>query len=368
MSGFRGLLIASTACGRIAFDPLGDAAPGELPVIDTNIVFLTPPTMTPGAFGGLAGADAECQMLATQAGLPGTYVAFLSTSTVRAIDRLAGARGWRRPDGAPFVDTSLDILTGRVYSIPIVDATGARPGSLNGSVPVVTGTAKSGDPSIGLMCNDYTSTAGLSSIGTASATRGSFIYFASGSCGAGQRIYCFGIDRNVALAPRTPTSTSDRRAFLSSPWIPGGGLAAADAHCQADALAAGITGTFKALLATSTASAASRFSTTGAPWMRLDGIRIASTANALLGDTRLMLEPLNLTAAGAYIENYVWTGSNNVFSPGLQNCSDWTVNMQSQDGDLGWASLADANWFYDLYIGLPSQSCDQMASVYCLEP
>jgi len=75
-----------------------------------NFVFATS-TSYPADFGGLAGADAICNQHAGDAGLPGTYVAWLSTTTVDARDRLAGARGFVRPDGLPFADTVDDALT-----------------------------------------------------------------------------------------------------------------------------------------------------------------------------------------------------------------------------------------------------------------
>jgi cysteine-rich repeat protein len=47
--------------------------------IDRRFVFVTS-QLYEGTMGGLAGADAKCQMLADNAGLPGTYMAWLSTS------------------------------------------------------------------------------------------------------------------------------------------------------------------------------------------------------------------------------------------------------------------------------------------------
>src|SRR5438067_1391069 len=52
-----------------------------------KVVFVTSQIYT-AALGGLAGADAKCQSLATGAGLTGTYKAWLSSSSVDARDRL----------------------------------------------------------------------------------------------------------------------------------------------------------------------------------------------------------------------------------------------------------------------------------------
>ena len=44
--------------------------------------------------------------------MTGDFVAFVSTSTVQARDRLTGSRGWVRLDGLPFVD---QVLQDRVF-------------------------------------------------------------------------------------------------------------------------------------------------------------------------------------------------------------------------------------------------------------
>jgi hypothetical protein len=63
-----------------------------------NYAFASSAVYVPGSFGGLAGADEKCQTLATNAGLPGHFLAWLSTSTTDARSRFASARGWIRPD------------------------------------------------------------------------------------------------------------------------------------------------------------------------------------------------------------------------------------------------------------------------------
>src|SRR5436190_591044 len=81
-----------------------EAGPTDVPPPPPpNYMFVTSGTHQP-PFGTLAAADNACNAAATAAGLPGTYRAWLSTSSVDAIDRIAGARGWIRPDGVPFAD------------------------------------------------------------------------------------------------------------------------------------------------------------------------------------------------------------------------------------------------------------------------
>ena len=68
-----------------------------------------------------------------------------------------------------------------------------------------------------------------------------------------------------------------RRAFVSTTtFSPTGGIEGADAVCAQDAMMAGLSGTFQALLATDMASAVSRFAP-GLPWVRTDGILLATT-------------------------------------------------------------------------------------------
>src|SRR5262245_12432676 len=94
---------------------LGDGSRPDI-VVTSNVAFVTTRTLNPSTFGGLAGADAICQATADQAGLPGTYIAWLSTTTTNAVDRLAGSRGWVRTDGVPFADTPADIAAGRIFA------------------------------------------------------------------------------------------------------------------------------------------------------------------------------------------------------------------------------------------------------------
>src|SRR5690606_4557544 len=92
-----------------------DAAVPPDAAVPTNLVFVTSTTHEPASLGGLAGGDAICAARAEAAGLPGTYVAWLSTATVDARDRLGSARGWRRVDGEPFADTVEDLASGKIF-------------------------------------------------------------------------------------------------------------------------------------------------------------------------------------------------------------------------------------------------------------
>jgi len=49
---------------------------------------------------GIDGADALCAFKASNAGLPGTYLAWMSSAPTNAIDRMADGGPWLRTDGA----------------------------------------------------------------------------------------------------------------------------------------------------------------------------------------------------------------------------------------------------------------------------
>ena len=93
-------VIANANADAASDDGNGDGGPS------VNIAFVTSTSVQISTLGGHLGADALCAQRAEAGGLPSnTYVAWLSTSTVDAKTRLAGARGWVRPDGLPFADT-----------------------------------------------------------------------------------------------------------------------------------------------------------------------------------------------------------------------------------------------------------------------
>jgi len=365
-------LLALAACGRLHFDPiggapgdgaLGDGAPGDHPVVASNVVFVTNSNVNPIWTNGLAGADAICQTLADGAGWPGTYVAYLSTSTVNAIDRIGGARGWTRTDGAPFADTPAQIAAGAMFTNVMYEVAGNRASS--GAYWVATGTTSNGTAST-LTCADYTMASASLQTGKSTAAGFGFSQDAIYTGCMTSRLYCFGVDRTVPVsAPSLPIT--GRRAFVSSSlWTPGGGIAAADALCQTDATANNIPGMFQALLATAASSPISRFSTTGLPWVRLDGLPIAATAVDFASTN--LLEPLDLSADGSYLAGaLVWTGTTAVdqaAGSSMATCSDWTTNSMGKLSIVGRSEYADIAWMG----GAPTQGCNTSARLYCLEP
>ena len=335
-----------------------------------NIVFTTSSTQT-GALGGFTGADNICASLAAEAGLSGKYVAWLSTPKVDAISRLGNARGWVRPDGKPVAKTAADIAQGKLLYPPRLDERGR---DLGVDPLVMTATWSDGTfffTTGYTSCSDFTSAAKVPDTsllgGYASANSEMFTGQVNIDCDVQARLYCFGIDRqaDIVVIPSV-----GRYAFMTAAfWIPGGGIASADGLCQSEARSAGLPGTYKALLAPTGASAASRFDTSGLPWIRPDGIPIAPTASAFFATTLFDAAP-NITADGSvtYGSYGVWSGAANPTTRGTdgRNCVNWTSASENQAGGLGGAGdTSTASYFNSYPQGVPCNF--DSAYVTCLQ-
>jgi hypothetical protein len=297
-----------------------------------NIVFVTSTTSTAN-LGGIAGADSVCQARAQSAGLAGTYRAWLSTTTASAISRLGSASGWVRPDGKPVVNTTADLAAGKMFfPIRITESGGD---ALESSVHTATTSDGTLHPNSST-CNNYTAADNQQiEQGFSSGLASPFTAFGSATCGSTARLYCFGINNQASVTVTPPPAF--RRAFITSAsFIPGGGIAAADSLCSMEASSAGLPGTYKALLATGNASAASRFNTSLAPWARVDGVAITPTAATMFTAT-FWDSALTLLANGqpAGSGNFgVWGGASSVTAAGTAalTCSDWTSTAGSTGG------------------------------------
>ena len=329
------------------------AATGQRP----NIMFVTSRRYPP-RFQPLEDADAKCNDAADAAGLPGDYRAWLSTAAIYARDRLAGARGWVRTDGAPFADTVDDLVAGRIFNPPMFDEFGHEVRSGDTDV-VATGTDPTGYNSPGNTCNEWANDqAGNVLYGTTDGTTGVWTSFFISSCGTPMRLYCFGVDQVFAV---TPAETAGKIAFVSDAlFTPVGGREAADAACAREADAAGIERTFWALLPTDEEWAAARFPDAGVPWVRLDRIPISATGSDLF-EGRLRA-PLNVTSRGRYlgIMDFAFGGASTPLDfPMSSDCANW--NDPTANSFTGSPNFVTAFWFYNFQMACgPSH-------LYCLE-
>ena len=149
---------------------------------------------TPGLSGvsgitGLAAGDTICQLLAGNAGLanPNNFIAWLSSSTTDAKDRVTGNGPWHRPDGTLVAASKGELLVNLQAGIA-QDETGAYE---NWHWDAWTGTTANGTKSANL-CGDWNSTSGngewgMVGYGNRNWTQPSAFNY---NCGNGFRLYC----------------------------------------------------------------------------------------------------------------------------------------------------------------------------------
>jgi hypothetical protein len=334
-----------------------------------NYVFVTS-TGSSAAFGGLSGGDNICKTRAQAAGLPGSYVAWLSTSTVNASSRFGSARGWIRPDGLPFADSINSLTQQKQVFYPPTDNEFGNPTYAN----AWTATAADGTFTNSGSCGDWTNQTGGAILGTSEAGSGVWTYGGGGSCQNTGALYCFGVDLS---SPLSFTPATGRIAFLSKgTFSPAGGVAAADSLCASEASAASLTGTFLAALSTDTTAWGTRFNTTtGAPWVRVDGVALAAKAANYIGGG--ILASLNVSADGTIwwggtSNEGVWTGSKDpnktAVNPATDSCNNWLNATSSDTAYTGGPQYAyHVNGYGAFGWGAPAASCDVPKHIYCLQ-
>jgi hypothetical protein len=309
--------------------------------IDHNLVFATS-TKSPGTFGTLAAADKECADRAAAAGLSGTFKAFLSTSTVNAVDRLVvpstttPARGWVRLDGRPLFDAVTDISSlHRIWYPVLYDENGDA--LVAGDDGVWTGTLPDGTPT-GYTCSSWKAGSEAGTWGEATSGAQLWVDANRSLCDDGPnyfspfRFYCFMVDKTAAVAPPAPVP-GKRIWATKSMFVSGGGKASADALCAAEKPADVAAAT--ALLNTTTA-AASTLLVPGARYVRPDGVLVGTTEDliaASVGDKPLA-SGIWQHGDGTYITNAsdldyaydAYTGANgglDIVGTAQSTCNDW---------------------------------------------
>lgn len=344
-----------------------------------------------GGNTGLAAADAICQARATAAGLPGTYVAWMSDSLSDAYCRVHGLTGkkaamcgqgalpvsagpWVRPDGKAFAPSIERLLapTRAVFYPASLTESGVEVGSTD---RVYTGTDDNGVLT-SAACNDWTSSSSLVQGAMGEVNGGGVSWTDQGAsdpgCNQIGRLRCVETTPGPALPSRHPVA---KKMFLTSvsgtgnlsSWADAGGatgVTAGDAICQARARFAGYANPqrFKAWLSYSFTSATSRITTNG-PWARPDGVVVA-TSEADLVDGRLAASPYltetTLYAPGAVDAGNVWTGTTAYGSYTSYHCSSWS--SASYTATIGRHDLSDARWSQ-----ATTMSCAADNRLVCLE-
>lgn len=328
-----------------------------------SYVFTSSTAMVPNGFGGVTGADAECQRLADKASLPGKYHAWLSSLTEPARTRV-GNGGWIRTDGRPFsasLARLLDNASPVVFYPARLDEWGQDLGNKNQWV--ATGSDTDGNPTL-YNCQDFKGTQGEINLGnTAMGSRAWSFFAPRGSCTSRYRLLCFRTDLDASGI--TPPTLPGRRIFVTKgPFISGGGSVAADESCQAEAKAANLEGRFIAFISTGTFSAQSRISQ-GHPWKRLDEVFVARIPDDFANGN--LLAPIGVAANGIYLNKTVWTGTKNPGQIAAEDtsCQSFNSSLNSQQGIVGMSdSTVTPDWF-----AFSNMSCDQPDThLICIEP
>jgi len=147
--------------------------------------------------GGLTGADAMCQSAAESGELPGAFVAWLSTTTVDAVDRLTPGSGpFLLPSGTKVADDIADLTDGTLDA-PINEN---RNGDINPSIEIATATLPNGTYTGNGDCNAWTSASAFDNHiqGLSTAATSSWTLYQNNDCNIFTGLYCF------EVVPPTP--------------------------------------------------------------------------------------------------------------------------------------------------------------------
>lgn len=339
-----------------------------------NLAFVSS-TMVSGDLGGIGKGDDICNSAAAGANLPGTYVAWLSDSTTSARDRTyttsTDGAGWVRIDGRTFSDSWSALVGGGSTSPEVrypleLNENGTRVDMFDYAF---TGSKSDGNAD-GYNCADWTAGPGsYASWGFVHAGQGSWTeYGSSRGCEYPAHLYCMGTDLARRATPADETGT--KYAFVTNTALAIGTRVGYDALCQAEGSVyfprSGKT--FRAYIATSTESAASRFDAKEV-YMRLDGTVVGSSAQLFTSrDGSYIGAPINQypTGPGTYDTSrgwqYVWTGvDSGPEYEGRVTCDDWASSSPTEYGYVGVSNF-NGGWASYTY-----GTCDNSYSIYCFE-
>src|SRR4029078_6994367 len=122
-----------------------------------------------------------------------------------------------------------------------------------------------------------------------------------------------------------------------------------------------MSGNFQALLATTTASAAGRFDTSGAPWARVDNALLSASPANMFSASYWDILPGLIADGSQYFGNaYVWTGAFSIGSTGSSTttCNDWT--SPSCFGVAGVAGLSKVQGLFASNINVPCSAANHL--------
>jgi hypothetical protein len=371
-----------------------------------NIIFTTAATYTQAqvqAMGTgpdptskmLSGADAIClaaakTLIPSPTPSPAGWHAVIGATNpslyaqTRLLANNPNPRGWVRPDGKPFGDTFSSIFTafGVIWYPPRITEANTQPG-LAATERSWTGCDRYGqqNTSFGVStCGDWgdsstnTFSAGYAAAGSVEWVEGDLFQMnaATGAAGCNSSLHllCMQTDYYAIVPPPMPSPAGSRRIFLSDAVVvpTANGVTDFDAYCTNN----GPGGTFKALVAPTGSTAASRFASPAprsVPIVRMDGVVVSTTDTAFFAGGA-PAAPINVTQSKAYTgwiifgeAMWVATGASAVNVNGASTCANWTSS--SGTGTSGVASNP-IMWF-DSDTTLGGQEACNNLRLYCLE-
>jgi hypothetical protein len=303
---------------------------------------------------GLSGADGLCAEAASKAGLPGTFLAYLSDSSTSVSSRFSGVSGVVRPDFQPIRQQAVGLAKDPMYFPPLLTETGAAlTSATNISLDVWTGSEVNGLPATG-RCTEWTKDTGVGRIGRADQTNGSYVSAGAqgGSpidraCNRPAHLYCLQVDWKSTLSVPTAPPAGERVIFVSDGVSFGGGAGNLDQQCRSFAQTAGFSGEFVAFVFDNSGiSAAARASlVTTARYYRPDGVLVGTGQDLT---SKSPLAPINVTWRQDYIADArVFTGATSPSTAqgggGTNHCMNWNPGPSA----TGIAGLAQSTygWF-----------------------
>ncbi len=315
-----------------------------------------------GQLAGLAGADQLCQTAAIAANKGGTWKAWLSSSTVNAIDRITDLGPWyQQPSAGAWVKTfnnKANLVTSPLQRL-YVDEEG-RGNSVSTQRTYWTGTLQTGLHA-DATCSDWVSSTlqnGIVGPGSSAWSTNDFVV----ACTAAYALVCF--EQSKLPAPSSEPNTH-KRVFVTSAEYSGqlGGLAGADQLCQTAATAANKGGTWRAWLSSSTVNAIDRIADVG-PWYQEPSAgALVKTFNNKANLVTSPLQRLYVDEEGrgnsVSTQRTYWTGTLQTGQHASATCNDW-ASSTSQNGTVGPGSSA---WSYNDFV----VSCTSTYSLVCLE-
>ena len=151
--------------------------------------------------------------------------------------------------------------------------------------------------------------------------------------------------------------------FVSSQIYYGnlGGASGADSKCNSLAATAGLSGTFKAWVSTSSSSPNAQFNKSTGPYMLTDLTTVVAQNYTDLTDGTLQ-HPIDRNETNQLTGDPVWTGTNPAGTAASQTCQNWSSISYSQSGDNGSVATTGAGW-----TSSATNRCNVRSHIYCFQ-